>query len=199
MPGESKRAQDTDARGSASDRRAFDDICGDFGISIRRDGTWFYRGSPIGRMALVKLFASVLRRDETGSYWLVTPAEKGRIVVEDVPFVAVEASVNGSGREQIVTLRTNLDEIVTLDREHPLRVEEVGADKQPIPYVLVRDRLEARLARSVFYHLVAHGDEQFSSGKRMFGIWSRGDFFPLGELELDAVPGSSTRSRHMQP
>src|SRR5690349_712117 len=104
LPTVPKPMQDTDPRGSqpsAADQRMFDDICGDFGLCIRRDGTWFYRGSPIGRKPLVKLFASVLRRDDAGGYWLVTPAEKGRIEVEDVPFVAVEASIRGSGREQI--------------------------------------------------------------------------------------------------
>lgn len=161
----------------------FDDICGDFGLSIRRDGTWFYRGSPIGRKPLVKLFASVLRRDDEGGYWLVTPAEKGRIVVEDVPFVAVEASIIGAGREQTVTLRTNLDEIVTVSREHPLRVETDPMSGAPAPYVLVRDRLEARLARPVFYDLVEHGEEHSGGGTRILGIWSGGEFFRLGALD----------------
>jgi hypothetical protein len=161
----------------------FDDICGDFGLSIRRDGTWFYRGSPIGRKPLVKLFASVLRRDDEGGYWLVTPAEKGRIVVEDVPFVAVEASIIGAGREQTVTLRTNLDEIVTVSREHPLRVETDPMSGAPAPYVLVRDRLEARLARPVFYDLVEPGEERSEGGTRILGIWSRGEFFRLGALD----------------
>src|SRR5690349_20618554 len=98
-----KAMQDTGPRGaapsggedSAADRRMFENICGDFGLSIRRDGTWYYHGSPIGRKPLVKLFASVLRRDDVGDYWLITPAEKGRIDVEDVPFLAVEASISG--------------------------------------------------------------------------------------------------------
>jgi len=164
----------------------FDDICGDFGLSIRRDGTWFYRGSPIGRKPLVKLFASVLRRDGEGGYWLVTPAEKGRIDVEDVPFLAVEATIAGAGREQTVTLRTNLDEIVTVDREHPLRVEHDAATGAPAPYVLVRDRLEARLARPVFYDLVEHGEERTEGGRRVLGIWSSGQFFKLGALDAAA-------------
>lgn len=161
----------------------FDDVCGDFGLSIRRDGTWFYRGSPIGRKPLVKLFASVLWRDDAGGYWLVTPAEKGRIEVEDVPFVAVEASITGAGREQTVTLRTNLDEIVTVDRGHPLRVENDPLTGAPAPYVRVRDRLEARLARPVFYELVERGEERIESGARILGIWSSGEFFRLGTLD----------------
>jgi hypothetical protein len=161
----------------------FDDICGDFGLFIRRDGTWLYRGSPIARKPLVKLFASVLRRDEAGGYWLVTPAEKGRIEVEDVPFLAVEATIGGAGREQTVRLRTNLDEIVTVGREHPLRVAADPATGAPAPYVLVRDRLEARLARPVFYELVEHGAEGSEGGARILGIWSGGIFFRLGALD----------------
>jgi len=183
--------QDTGPRGegaSAADRLIFDDFCGDFGLSIRRDGTWFYRGSPIGRKPLVKLFASVLRRDDDGAYWLVTPAEKGRIQVEDVPFVAVEANVSGAGSEQTVTLRTNLDEIVTVGRDHPLRVEDDPMTGAPAPYVLVRDRLEARLARPVFYELVERGEERREDGARILGIWSGGIFFRLGAL--DPQPGS---------
>jgi hypothetical protein len=182
--------QDTDPRGaqaSAADRRIFEDICGDFGLSIRRDGTWFYRGSPIGRKPLVKLFASVLRRDDRGGYWLVTPAEKGRIEVEDVPFVAVEATIEGAGREQTVTLRTNLDEIVMLDRAHPLRIVEDPATREPAPYVLVRDGLEARLARPVFYELVERGEEREEGGTRVLGIWSAGAFFRLGALDGESA------------
>ena len=184
-----KSMQDTGPRGeapqgvSAADKRMFDDICGDFGLFIRRDGTWFYRGSPIGRKPLVKLFASVLRRDDAGGYWLVTPAEKGRIEVEDVPFIAVEASITGAGREQTVTLRTNLDEFVTISREHPLRVESDPMSGTPAPYVLVRNRLEARLARPVFYELVVHGEERDEGGQRILGIWSAGAFFSLGALD----------------
>lgn len=171
----------------------FDNICGDFGLNIRRDGTWFYRGSPIGRKPLVKLFASVLRRDDEGGYWLVTPAEKGRIDVEDVPFVAVEATIAGRGHEQTVTLRTNLDEIVTVDREHPLRVAEDAATGEPAPYVMVRDRLEARLARPVFYDLVEHGEERTEGDVRVLGIWSNGQFFRLGALDAAAADAPAAR------
>lgn len=180
---------------SAADKRVFENICGDFGLSIRRDGTWFYRGSPIGRKPLVKLFASVLRRDGEGGYWLVTPAEKGRIEVEDVPFLAVEATIAGAGHEQTVTLRTNLDEIVTVDPDHPLRIEHDPATGEPSPYVMVRDGLEARLARPVFYDLVAHGEERDEGAKRVLGIWSGGTFFSLGALDAasgTALPGEPT-------
>src|SRR5215472_12510177 len=117
--------------------------CGDFDIRIARDGTWSYRGSPIGRLALVKLFASVLRREADGSYWLVTPAERGCIVVDDAPFVAVEVTAEGEGPDQQLIFRTNLDDIVTAGPDHRLRVE-TAASGEPAPYILVRGGLEAR-------------------------------------------------------
>src|SRR5579871_2194086 len=95
--------------------------CGDFGIRILRDGTWLYHGSPITRKPLVRLFSTVLRR-EGGSYWLVTPVERGRIVVDDAPFTAVEMTITGTGTDQAVSFRTNLDDTVTADAVHPLRV-----------------------------------------------------------------------------
>lgn len=154
--------------------------CGDLDMRIARDGTWFYRGSPILRLPLVKLFASVLRREADGGYWLVTPAERGRIDVEDVPFLAVELSVTGQGHEQMLNLRTNLDEIVTAGPDHPLRIE-TAADGEPAPYVLVRDGIEARLSRPVFYELVDLGREEDIAGTRQYGVWSKGVFFRLGE------------------
>src|SRR5919198_2645230 len=96
---------------------------GDLDMRIARDGTWHYRGSPINRIPLVKLFASVLRRETDGSYWLVTPAERGRVIVEDAPFIAVAVETQGAGRDQRLIFRTNLDEIVTAGPDHPLRVE----------------------------------------------------------------------------
>ncbi len=168
--------------GAAADRRIFDNLCGDFGIRIARDGTWYYRGSPIGRKPLVKLFATVLRRDDQGGYWLITPAEKGRIEVEDVPFIAVEASFYGEGCDQFIKLRTNLDDIVTIDADHPLRVIEDAVTGAPAPYVVVRDRLEARLARPVYYELVEKGEARDIDGRPGYGIWSAGRFFPLGSL-----------------
>jgi uncharacterized protein len=154
--------------------------CGDLDMRIARDGTWFYRGSPIGRLPLVKLFASILRREPDGCYWLVTPAERGRIEVEDVPFLAVALTVQGEGRQQQLIFRTNLDDIVTAGLDHPLRVE-TAASGEPAPYILVRDDLEARLARSVFYDLVELGREELIDETSQFGVWSSGRFFRLGE------------------
>src|SRR5216683_3928766 len=158
---------------------------GDLDMRIARDGTWFYRGSPINRMPLVKLFASVLRREDDGSYWLVTPAERGRITVEDAPFIAVAVDRDGEGRTQRLIFRTNLDEIVTAGADHPLRVE-TAADGAPAPYILVRPGLEARLARPVFYELAEWGEEERVAGTSQFGVWSAGRFFRLGELDEES-------------
>ena len=154
--------------------------CGDLDIRIARDGSWSYRGSPIGRLPLVKLFASVLRREADGRYWLVTPAERGHIEVEDVPFLGVALTVEGEGRNQQLIFRTNLDEFVTAGADNPLRVE-TAADGEPAPYILVRDGLEARLARPVFYDLVELGTEERVGDTIQFGVWSQGMFFRLGE------------------
>src|SRR5438132_256492 len=154
--------------------------CGDLEIRIARDGTWFYRGSPIARLPLVKLFASVLRREADGLYWLVTPVERGKIEVEDVPFLAVALTVEGEGREQQLIFRTNLDDIVTAGPDNPVRVD-TAASGDPAPYILVRDNLEARIGRAVFYDLVELGREERVEDTAQFGVWSGGEFFLLGE------------------
>jgi uncharacterized protein len=154
--------------------------CGDFGIRIARDGTWFYLGSPIARLSLVKLFASVLTREPDGGYALVTPAERGRIEVEDAPFLAVEVTRCGEGSKQDLIFRTNLDQIVAAGPDHPLRIE-AAAGGEPRPYILVREGLEAKLTRAAFYELVELGREERVGGRRQFGVWSGGAFFRLGE------------------
>jgi hypothetical protein len=153
-----------------------------FGIRIARDGRWFHHGSPIERPALVKLFATVLRREPDGSHWLVTPVERGRIEVEDAPFVAVELAVDGRGPGGRLRLRTNLDEWVTVGRGHPLHTRR-PADQPSgaglVPYVEVRGGLEARLARPVYYELVDLAEEDRVGAEIRFGVWSEGCFFPL--------------------
>lgn len=156
--------------------------CGDFGIRIGRDGSWFYRGSSIHRMALVRLFSRALERDAAGQYWLATPIERGRIAVDDVPFIAVSLEVANPGARQRLIFRTNVDDIVVLDAAHPLRVAEDRMTRTPVPYILVRDGLEARIARPVFYDLVELGCEERFGGKTEFGVWSSAKFFPLGSL-----------------
>ena len=157
------------------------DICGDFNMRIDRNGQWYYQGSPIGRLSLVKLFATVLRRDENGAHWLTTPVENGRIEVEDSAFIAVELLTEGTGKTQIVRFRTNVDDIVTLDAEHALRIDHDSATAEPRPYIYVRKGLEARIARATFYHLIEKG-EAAPDDKDNFGIWSSGRFFSLGTL-----------------
>lgn len=159
-----------------------------YAIRIDREGVWHYHGSPIGRIALARLFSTVLRRDEAGDYWLITPAERGRITVEDAPFVAVSVEIQGQGRDQNLVFRTNLDHVVTAGPDHPIRVQMNPATGEPRPYVLVRGagengRLEARIARSVFYELVERGDIVQDGGQEVLGVWSGGEFFRLGALD----------------
>ncbi len=161
-------------------------ICGDLDMRIDRNGIWHYRGSPIGRHELVKLFATVLRRDAAGDYWLITPAEIGRIEVEDAPFLAVELSRDGVGREQCLSLRTNVGKIVAVDAAHPIRVDIAADTGEPRPYVVMDGGVEARLTRAVFYELVDIGHEESFGGETLFGVWSNDAFFALGRLEDDA-------------
>lgn len=150
-----------------------------YGLRIARDGTWWHAGSPIKRIALVKLFASVLRRQADGSYWLVTPVERGRIEVEDVPFVVVELAVTGTGATQRLRLRSNLDEWVTVGAEHPLCVRPAplpSGEHALVPYVELRSGLEARLERAVYYQLVDLGEEHREGRRTCFGVWSDGCF-----------------------
>ena len=168
-------------------RRKLQVLCGDLAIRIARDGTWYYQGSPIRRKELVCLFASCLKRDADG-YWLETPAERGRIEVEDVPFVAVElfwskgpcASCACESGGQVLTFRTNVDEMVTAGKDHPIRVARDVVTCHPTPYLMVRDGLEARIGRAVYYELVALSVPEVVHGERVLGVWSAGTFFSLG-------------------
>jgi hypothetical protein len=158
------------------------ETCGDFDIRITADGKWHYQGSPITRMSLVRLFTSVLTRDAAGDYWLETPAERGRIQVDDAPFVAVELSIAGTGRSQQLQFRTNIDETVTADAAHPIhlrpgRAENGGGVR---PYLGLRGDIEALIARPVYYSLVDIAVEHPVDGIAELGVWSSGVFFPLG-------------------
>lgn len=153
------------------------------GIRIDREGTWHYHGSPILRKELVCLFASALMRDDLGRYWLVTPAEMGLIEVEDAPFLAVELFIAGQGEQQSVSVRTNVDEIVTLGESHPLHMARDRETGEMVPYVLLRRRLEARLSRPVYYELVSAGQEVEVDGRKCLVVWSGGRQFPLGWLD----------------
>ncbi|MGE0232376.1 MAG: DUF1285 domain-containing protein [Flavobacteriaceae bacterium] len=156
---------------------------GELDIRIAADGQWFYLGTPIERKRLVRLFSTVLRHDEDGRHYLVTPVEKIGIVVDDAPFLAVEMAVDGEGRDQRISLRTNVDDVVSVDADHPLRFAQEESTGGVKPYVLVRGRLEALLARPVVYDLVAVGCTEMRDGVEMFGVWSSGEFFVMARAE----------------
>jgi hypothetical protein len=155
-------------------------LCGDIGLKIGRDGTWYYQGGPITRRGFVKLFASVLRLEADGRYYLVTPVEQMPVEVESLPFVAVEMQRQGTGEAQALTFRTNVDDVVTANAEHPLGFQP-GTLGGFTPFILVRDGLKARLARSVYYELAALAEEV--GGPERFGVWSGGAFFPFPSPE----------------
>ena len=160
-------------------------FCGDIDMRIARDGTWFYMNSPIGRKPLMQLFASVLRHDEDGKYYLVTPVEKCGIRVEDAPFLAVRMSVEGGLRDQVIGFETNVDDEVTVDEAHPLRFENEEGTGGLKPYVLVRAKLEALVSRALFYDLVARGTVEDG----WFGVWSSGKFYPMQKAQAIGAEG----------
>lgn len=148
---------------------------GDIDIRIARDGTWYHEGGRFGRESLVRLFSTILKR-EGDDYFLVTPVEKWRLRVEDVPFVAIDFETLGEGRGQQLVFVTNVDDRLLCDAAHPLRVEIDPANGEPSPYVEVRRGLEARLTRNVFYRLAGRAVEHDGA----IGVWSGGSFFTLG-------------------
>jgi hypothetical protein len=148
--------------------------CGHSAMRIARDGSWFHEGSPISRPAMVRLFSTILRREADGSYVLVTPVEKLTIEVEDAPFVALEVKSEGEGAERRLAFRLNTGDLVVAGPDHPLRLEE-KADG-PHPYLLVREGIEALIARTVYYELA---ESALSEDAARPGLWSDGAFFPL--------------------
>jgi hypothetical protein len=153
-------------------------FCGDIDLRIATDGTWYYLGTPIGRPALVRLFASVLKREED-RYFLVTPVEKIGIVVDDAPFLAVEMTVESSPDGPLLQFRTNMDDWIACGPDHGLRFEPEPATGGLKPYLHVRRGLWAKLTRPLFYDLVALGEERPVDGEPMFGIASGSGFFPM--------------------
>jgi hypothetical protein len=158
--------------------------CGEIDMRIAADGTWYYNGTPIGRPALVSLFASILRKDPD-RHVLVTPVERVGITVEDAPFQAVEMAVEGEGAERRIAFRTNVDDLVIVGPEHPLRFDRdtSGGIK---PYVRVRGDLWARVTRALTYDLIALGEDRDVGGQRVFGLGAGGDFYVI-------APASETR------
>ncbi len=157
-------------------------FCGDMDMVIRRDGSWHYMGSPIGRASMVRLFSTIMRHDDDDCYYLVTPVEKVRIQVEDAPFVAIAVDTEGEGQKQVLTFTTNVGDTVRLDSEHPFRVDLDPESAEPSPYILVRDRLEALVHRNIFYQLVEIADIQSVEGGDWYGIWSGGTFYKIAPV-----------------
>jgi hypothetical protein len=157
-------------------------FCGDLDMRIAADGVWYYLQTPIGRPALVRLFASVLKR-EGDKYFLVTPVEKCGISVDDVPFLAVELNVDQSPAGQVLHFRTNVDDWVRCGSAHALRFEPEAGTGGLKPYLHVRRDLWARVTRALFFDLVELGEEREVAGRAMFGVTSEGAFFPMAPAE----------------
>jgi hypothetical protein len=157
-------------------------FCGDLDMRIATDGTWYYLKTPIGRPALVKLFASVLKREDD-KYFLVTPVEKVGIVVDDAPFLAVELQTQRSERGPVLNFRTNVDDWVACGADHALRFEPEPHSGGLKPYLHVRRGLWAKVSRPLFYDLVELGEEREVDGTRMFGVASGGEFFAMAPAD----------------
>ena len=167
-------------------------FCGDLDMRIAANGLWYYMGTPIGREALVRLFSTVLRKDEDGKTYLVTPVEKIGITVDDAPFFAVELNAHTEAGEQVLTLRTTVGDVIEVNEDHPLRFEDEDVTGGVKPYVHVRGRLDALLARPLLYQLVDLGETKPIDGVDMFGISSRGIFYPImRQDELDRLAAES--------
>src|SRR6202163_383839 len=156
-------------------------FCGDLDMRIASDGTWYYMGTPIGRPALVRLFSTILKRED-GKHFLVTPVEKVGIRVDDAPFLAVEMQNEADERGRHLRFRTNVDDWVGCDAGHRLRFE-MAADGGLTPYLHVRADLWAKVTRAIYYDLVDMGEERVVDGQQMFGIESGGEFFAMADAK----------------
>ncbi|MDE2060827.1 MAG: DUF1285 domain-containing protein [Bradyrhizobium sp.] len=156
-------------------------FCGDLDMRIAADGTWYYMGTPIGRPALVRLFSTILKREE-GKYFLVTPVEKVGIRVDDAPFLAVEMIKEPGEQGDCLRFRTNVDDWVVCDSAHPLRFE-ASAEGGLTPYLHVRADLWAKVTRALYYDLVDIGEARMVDGREMFGVASAGAFFAMADAE----------------
>ncbi len=173
---------------SASDRRPpletwNPSTMADIGLEITADGDWHYQGSAIRRPALVKLFASILRREADGKHYLVTPVEKVVVAVEDAPLLAVELWSAGEGSARALSFRSNLDDLIEPGPDHPIRFGQDKMTGAPKPYFALRHGLEALATRAVYLELVDLGDVETVGAERLFGLWSRGQFFPMAPAE----------------
>ena len=153
------------------------DHCGEMDLVIKRDGTWWHEGSRITRQSLSRLFSTILRKDDNGIHYLVTPVEKIAIKVELAPFIAVRVDVSGEGENQSLIFTTNFGDLVEAGPEKPISVRFDAESKEPTPLVRVRGQLDALIARSVFYEMAEHAVDH----EGVMGVWSKGSFFALEE------------------
>ena len=156
-------------------------VCGDIGMHIDRHGAWHHQGSLILRKDLVKLFSSMLRRDDAGNHWLITPVEIAPVRVDDAAHLIVDLEIEGEGAEQTIRFQTIVETIYTLSLEHALRVKVNSETAEPSPYLRLDHGLEARLSRAVFYDLADLAVEQTVDGAHVLGVWSAGAFHVIGD------------------
>lgn len=155
-------------------------LSGEMDLRISRDGQWIHKGEPLGREAIVKLFSSILRREEDGQYYLLTPVEKWQIQVEDTPLLAHSLEVTGTGEQQIIKLTTSVGETLEVGADHPLEVGNYEDSGQPRPLVRVRHGVDARLVTAAYYDLAEHVVEQTIDEKPVLGVFSHGNFYKIG-------------------
>ncbi|WP_416897284.1 MAG: DUF1285 domain-containing protein [Minwuia sp.] len=164
---------------------------GEIDIRIAQDGTWYHEGDPILRHELVKLFSTVLRRDDDGRHYLVTPAERLAIQVDVAPLFVNEMFRENAGPEQVIRFRTHTDDVAVLDDDHPLEVSVDAETGEPTPLVHIRGRLKGLLARSVFYDLVEIADEREIDGVEVQGVMSAGRFHVIGRSDGRPLNGNA--------
>ncbi|GAA4360868.1 DUF1285 domain-containing protein [Kangiella marina] len=157
------------------------DFCGEMELVIKRDGTWHYQNSPIGRQRLVKLFSTVLKKEDD-NYFLVTPVEKLGIKVEDAPFLVLKMSLKNTDQGQVIIFTDNCDNTVALSEDNPLWVEQDAKTGEPSPYIMIRRNLHALIHRNVFYQLVELAEERIIDDKKHLGVISAGEFYSLGTI-----------------
>lgn len=157
------------------------ELSGDMDMVIRRDGQWIFKGEPLGREAIVRLFSTILRREEDGEFYLVTPVEKWRIQVEDTPLLAHSLEVDGTGADQVLSLTTNVGETLEISDDHPLEVGQYPDSGEPRPVIKVRHGVEARIVTAAFYELADLVVEKEEAGEAVYGVMSNGKFWKVGQ------------------
>jgi hypothetical protein len=156
-------------------------LTGDMDLIVTRDGQWLYEGHPIGRESAVRLFSTILRKEDDGEYYLITPVEKWRIQVEDTPLLAHSLAVRGEGQDQVLSVTTNMGETLDIGDEHPLVVDHYPGSDEPRPLVFVRHGAEARLLSSAFYELAELVEEREVDGECWHGVFSQGNFWKISK------------------